>query len=752
MKISELNPSQQEAVLYNDGPHLVIAGAGSGKTRVLTYKIAYLLEQGVVAQRILALTFTNKAAREMKSRISQLVGDQAARYLWMGTFHSMCLRILRQEAEALGYTRDFSIYDTADSKSVIKHIIKDFRLDEKVYKASVVHGRISTAKNLLQGPDQYAANRDYLMRDRFEKMYDMVRIYIEYNRRLKAANAMDFDDLLMKTNQLFAKNSEILAKYQEIFEYVLVDEYQDTNYSQYLLVKQLAAPENKVCVVGDDAQSIYSFRGADISNILNFQKGYADAKLFKLERNYRSTQTIVNAANSLIRHNKGQIQKTIYSELRIGERISLATHMSDRDEAKAVAQQIQLLMRLNTDNLSYDDIAVMYRTNAQSRVIEDELRQLSIPYRIYGGMSFYQRKEIKDALGYLRLATNQRDDESFLRIVNYPTRGIGETTVSKLYEASRSNKCGLMAIASAPETLGTELSVAMQKKVLEFAQMIQRFATQATEKDAYTFAKEVLTESGVMREAKADTTQEGITRWENLEEMLNSIHEFCERRKNEGVDFTYIADFLSEVSLLTDLDENVDDTQARVTLLTIHSAKGLEFNTTFIVGMEENLFPSAFCQTAREIEEERRLLYVAITRSMERCYMMWARQRFRNGQVTFTTPSRFLKDIDGQFILQTDGSKSARKPIPSARKEMSSSIHSVSANAHLTRTTGLQEKGKKKVIRSEWKKDDRVNHRVFGNGTVLAVYRENDNDKIDIQFDKVGKKTLLVTYAKLERI
>ncbi len=752
MKISELNPSQQEAVLYNDGPHLVIAGAGSGKTRVLTYKIAYLLEQGVVAQRILALTFTNKAAREMKSRISQLVGDQAARYLWMGTFHSMCLRILRQEAEALGYTRDFSIYDTADSKSVIKHIIKDFRLDEKVYKASVVHGRISTAKNLLQGPDQYAANRDYLMRDRFEKMYDMVRIYIEYNRRLKAANAMDFDDLLMKTNQLFAKNSEILAKYQEIFEYILVDEYQDTNYSQYLLVKQLAAPENKVCVVGDDAQSIYSFRGADISNILNFQKGYADAKLFKLERNYRSTQTIVNAANSLIRHNKGQIQKTIYSELRIGERISLATHMSDRDEAKAVAQQIQLLMRLNTDNLSYDDIAVMYRTNAQSRVIEDELRQLSIPYRIYGGMSFYQRKEIKDALGYLRLATNQRDDESFLRIVNYPTRGIGETTVSKLYEASRSNKCGLMAIASAPETLGTELSVAMQKKVLEFAQMIQRFATQATEKDAYTFAKEVLTESGVMREAKADTTQEGITRWENLEEMLSSIHEFCERRKNEGVDFTYIADFLSEVSLLTDQDENVDDTQARVTLLTIHSAKGLEFNTTFIVGMEENLFPSAFCQTAREIEEERRLLYVAITRSMERCYMMWARQRFRNGQVTFTTPSRFLKDIDGQFILQTDGSKSARKPIPSARKEMSSSIHSVSANVHLTRTTGLQEKGKKKVIRSEWKKDDRVNHRVFGNGTVLAVYRENDNDKIDIQFDKVGKKTLLVTYAKLERI
>lgn len=753
MNLSELNPSQQEAVLYNDGPHLVIAGAGSGKTRVLTYKIAYLLEQGVAASRILALTFTNKAAREMKNRISQLVGDYTARYLWMGTFHSMCLRMLRQEAEVLGYTRDFSVYDTTDSKSVIKHIIKDFRLDDKVYKASVVHNRISMAKNLLQGPDQYAANRDYLMRDRFEKMYDMVRIYIEYNRRLKAANAMDFDDLLMKTNQLFAKHEDILKKYQEMFEYVLVDEYQDTNYSQYLLVKQLAAPENRVCVVGDDAQSIYSFRGADISNILNFQKGYSDAKLFKLERNYRSTQTIVNAANSLIRHNKGQIQKNVYSELRIGERISLATYMSDRDEAKAVAQQIHLLMRLNANTLSYDDIAVMYRTNAQSRVIEDELRQLSIPYRIYGGTSFYQRKEIKDALGYLRLATNLSDDEAFLRIVNFPTRGIGETTINKLYDAARSNKCSLMNIASAPENLGTELSVATQKKVLEFAQMIHRYAEESATKNAYDFAKDILTESGIMREAKADTTQEGIARWENLEEMLSSIHEFCERRKKEGIDFTPIADFLSEVSLLTDQDEHLDDTQARVTLLTIHAAKGLEFNTNFIVGLEENLFPSAFCQTVREIEEERRLLYVAITRSMERCYLMWARQRFRNGQVNFTTPSRFLKDIDNQFLLQTDGSKPTRKPMSSSsKKEVVSNMPSISGPSHLTRTTGMQEKGKKKAIRSEWQKDDRVNHRVFGNGTVLAVYRENDNDKIDIQFDQVGKKTLLVTYAKLERI
>ena len=752
MNISELNSSQQEAVLYNDGPHLVIAGAGSGKTRVLTYKIAYLLEQGVAAGRILALTFTNKAAREMQHRICELVGDYTARYLWMGTFHSMCLRILRQEAEVLGYTRDFSVYDTTDSKSVIKHIIKDFRLDDKVYKVAVVFGRISMAKNLLQTPDQYAANRDYLLRDRFDKMHDMARIYAEYNRRLKAANAMDFDDLLMKANQLFNKHPEILEKYQKIFEYILVDEYQDTNYSQYLLVKQLAAPQDKVCVVGDDAQSIYSFRGADISNILNFQKGYANAKLFKLERNYRSTQTIVNAANSLIRHNKGQIPKTVYSELRIGERICLAKHMSDRDEAKAVAQQIHLLKRLNADYLSYDDIAVMYRTNAQSRVIEDELRQLSIPYRIYGGTSFYQRKEIKDALGYLRLATNLSDDEAFLRIVNYPTRGIGDTTVNKLYEAARNNKSSLMEVASSPENIGKELSVAAQKKVLEFAQMIHRFVAQATEKDAYTFAKDVLTESGIMREAKADTTQEGIARWENLEEMLSSIHEFCERRKKEGKEFTYITDFLSEVSLLTDQDEHIDDTQARVTLLTIHAAKGLEFNTTFIVGMEENLFPSAFCQTVREMEEERRLLYVAITRSMERCYLMYARQRFRNGQVNFTTPSRFLKDIDSQFIIQTDGSQPMLKNVRTERKASATSKRNTSPSFHLISTTGPQEKGKKKAIRSEWKQDDRVSHRVFGSGTVLSVYRENDNDKIDIQFDKVGKKTLLVTYAKLERI
>ena len=742
MNTSDLNASQLAAVMYNDGPQLVIAGAGSGKTRVLTYKIAHLLEQGVPAGHILALTFTNKAAREMKGRIYQLVGEDCARYLWMGTFHSIFARLLRQEAELLGYTHDYSIYDTTDSRSVVKHIVKDMQLDDKVYKPNVVHARISVAKNNLQSPNMYAANREYLMRDRFEKMHEMSRIYAEYNRRLNAANAMDFDDILVNTHALLQKFPEVAEKYQEVFQYILVDEYQDTNRAQYMIIKRLAEKYQRICVVGDDAQSIYSFRGADIGNILNFQKDYPDAQLFKLEQNYRSTQTIVNAANSLIRHNKGQIRKEVFSDLHIGERISLSTYMTDRDEAKSVAKHIRALV---SDGYSHDGVAVLYRTNAQSRVIEDELRQLGIPYRIYGGTSFYQRKEIKDVLGYLRLVSNRDDNEAFLRIINYPTRGIGDTTVGRLYDAAVQNKCSLMQVASAPERMTSDLSAATEKKVVEFAQMIDRFAEEMSTKDAFVFTQDLLMQTGILREAKSDTTPEGVARYENLEEMLSGIHEFCARRQEEGIDFTPIADFLAEVSLLTDQDEHLDDTQERVTLLTIHAAKGLEFRATFIVGMEEGLFPSAFCQSAHEIEEERRLLYVAITRSMERCYLMNAKQRFRNGQVMFTTPSRFLKDIDRQFVLNQDDV--ARRP---------SSVSSVSAtkssHSHLTPTTGVKEKSKKKAIRSEWSKDDRVMHRVFGAGTVLEIYRENDNDKIDILFDGVGKKTLLVTYAKLERL
>ena len=748
MNTPELNPAQLEAVTYNDGPQIIVAGAGSGKTRVLTYKVAHLLQQGTMASNILALTFTNKAAREMKQRICQLVGNDTARYLWMGTFHSIFARILRQEASLLGYTHDYTIYDTSDSNSVIKHIIKDFRLDEKIYKPNVVHARISMAKNRLQSPDMYAADREYLMRDRFDKMMEVVRIYIEYNRRLKAANAMDFDDILLNTHKLLQKHPEVAEKYQQIFQYILVDEYQDTNRAQYMIIRKLAEQHERICVVGDDAQSIYSFRGADISNILNFQKDYPNAQLHKLEQNYRSTQTIVNAANSLIKHNKGQIPKVVFSERNIGERLALSTHMSDRDEAKAVAKHIYAVA---PKKYGYDDIAVMYRTNAQSRVIEDELRGLGIPYRIYGGMSFYQRKEIKDALAYLRLVTNMDDNEAFLRVINYPTRGIGDTTVGKLYDAARQNKCSLMQVAVAPGKMIDDLAPATQKRVEEFAQMIERFAVDMGKKDAFVFAQDLLTETGILREAKNDTTPEGIARYENLEEMLAGIHEFCSRRQEEGIDFTPIADFLAEVSLLTDQDQNLDDNQPRVTLLTIHAAKGLEFKSTFIVGLEEGLFPSAFSMTAREIEEERRLLYVAITRSMEHCHLMNAKQRFRNGQTTFTTPSRFLKEIDRQFVLNTD---TMPRPMSSANSHPfrdGAGIGSLTSS-RLTPTTGAKEKSKKKALRSEWAKDDRVMHRVFGQGTVLEVYRENDNEKIDIQFDTVGKKTLLLTYAKLERV
>lgn len=749
--LDQLNPAQRAAVEYNEGPHLVIAGAGSGKTRVLTFKIAYLLEHGIHAGHILALTFTNKAAREMKSRIADLVGEQVARYLWMGTFHSICTRILRQEAELIGYTRDFTIYDTTDSKSVIKHIVKDMQLDEKVYKPNVILSRISLAKNQLLSPTSYSSNRDYTMQDRFARIPEVSRIYSEYNRRLKACNAMDFDDLLFMTNTLFKNNEDVLRKYQDIFRYILVDEYQDTNYSQYLIIKRLAEPDNHICVVGDDAQSIYSFRGANIENILTFQKGYVDAKLFKLERNYRSTQTIVNAANSLIRHNRGQIPKAVYSELALGDRLQLSTHMSDRDEGKAVAQQVKLLHRQGYD---YESMAVMYRTNAQSRVIEDELRHLGIPYRIYGGMSFYQRKEIKDAIAYFRLAVNLHDNEAFARVINYPLRGIGETTVMKVREAGRLAGCSMMDVITNPEAANLEVSTATQKKLTDFATLIQGFSQRVATTDAYEFATIVMREAGVMREAKADTTPEGKARLENLEEMLAGIHEFVDQQLREGNTFVPMTNFLSEVSLLTDQDEKQDDNQARITLLTVHAAKGLEFKVTFIVGLEENLFPSQFCQAPKEIEEERRLLYVAITRAMERCYLTYARQRFRNGQIQFSSPSRFLKDIDTCYVQQTQ-TMSMSTPQPSRVQPtttiMSSSTSSNSKLKSVSKQVGGNTSKTRKEVRSEWKKQDRVVHKVFGAGLVLDVYHENDNDKIDIQFDNVGKKTLLLTYAKLTR-
>ena len=743
--LDQLNESQRAAVTYTEGPSLIVAGAGSGKTRVLTYRIAYLLQQGIPAGRIMALTFTNKAAREMKERIVKLVSASDARYLCMGTFHSVCTRLIRPHAEILGFTRDFSIYDTPDMKSVIKTICKERGLDEKIYKSGAVLSRISMAKNCGISPAAYAQNQQLLREDREMRMYELVNIYEQYQIRLRAANAMDFDDLLINMLRLMDLSPEVREKYQQQFRYILVDEYQDTNYIQFLLVKRLAEPQNNICVVGDDAQSIYSFRGADIRNILNFRQVYPDAKLFKLERNYRSTQTIVNAANSLIHKNVHQIEKTVYSEKEAGQPLNLQAYMDDKTEALGVATKIQKMR-----HKGYDSFAVLYRTNAQSRVIEGELRKLNIPYRIYGGTSFYQRKEIKDALGYMRLAVNLRDNEALLRIVGFPGRGIGETTMKKVSaNAIEHHRCYLDVMRSPADT-GLDVSAATAKKLQAFAQMIDTFHDQSETMDAFAFAESVLRVSGVMTALAMDRTQEGIDRAQNVQELLNAIREFVEQRAAEGVDYTPITDFLSEVSLLTDQDENLTDTTERVTLMTVHAAKGLEFPVVFIVGLEENLFPSQFCVKPHEIEEERRLLYVAITRAMELCQLSFARQRFRNGSFTFNSPSRFLQDIDRQYFTVSKPSTPQTAPSrPIVTQSVSErSERSVSASG-LSVTRSISESGL-----SMWKSGDRVAHRVFGQGTVVRVYRDEvtENDKIEINFDTQGTKTLLLTHAKLESV
>lgn len=741
--ISDLNESQREAVTYSDGPQLVIAGAGSGKTRVLTYKIAYLLDKGIPANNILALTFTNKAAREMKERISSLVGQESARYLWMGTFHSICAKMLRQEAESLGFSRHFSIYDTADMKSLLKTICKEMQLDDKIYKPAAVLSKISAAKNMLISPEQYALRADFNKQNRMDRMYDLPEVYKTYQQRLKAANAMDFDDLLMNSCVLFHEYPETLRYYQNIFQYVLVDEYQDTNYAQYLIVKQLAEPQNNVCVVGDDAQSIYSFRGADIRNILTFQNGYPNAQLFKLERNYRSTQTIVNAANSLIHHNENQIFKNVFSEKEVGNRIGVYSYMSDREEASGIASLIKA-EKAHDNQLTYDDIAVLYRTNAQSRVLENELRRLNIPYRIYGGTSFYQRKEIKDAIGYFRLAANPKDNEALVRIINYPARGIGDTTLRKVSEYAVAQNISMMEVVANPAEAGLSSSTA--KRLSDFASMMEHFIEVMETKDAYEFAETVMRQSGIMTAAALDRSPEGIDRKQNLDELLSGIHEFVQQRTDEGVSFTPIQDFLAEVSLLTDQDENIQDHTSRVTLMTVHAAKGLEFASVHIVGLEEQLFPSQFCQSPAEIEEERRLLYVAITRAMRYCTLSFARSRFTNGSINFSSQSRFLRDIDRQFLQLMDN----RAPsIPSNPRFPSTPRIPSSPITPITSTPSAQS-----LIPSDWNPGDRIMHRVFGKGQVLRVYRDEGtgNDKIDILFDEKGQKTLLLTYAKLERL
>ena len=647
--LSELNDSQREAVLFCDGPSLVIAGAGSGKTRVLTYKIAYLLEQGLNPWNILALTFTNKAAREMKERIGRLVGEERARYLQMGTFHSVFSRILRAEAEKIGFSANFTIYDQSDARSLVKTIIKEMALDDKVYKPNSVADRISMAKNHLILARQYGQTA-WARDDAQSKRSQISNIYIRYAERCRQANAMDFDDLLVYTYVLLQQHEEIRRKYTERFEFVLVDEYQDTNFAQQAIVLQLTRERQRVCVVGDDAQSIYSFRGANIDNILNFQKEYDNVRLFKLEQNYRSTQLIVQAANSLIKKNERQIPKDVYSKNDVGERLTLKPAYSDREEAIIVCQDIKHIRR--EDGCEWSDFAILYRTNSQSRSFEEQMRKDNIPYRIYGGLSFYQRKEIKDVIAYFRLVSNPDDEEAFKRIINYPTRGIGGTTIEKIIRAATDYGVSLWKVISEPMLFPLDVSKGTMTKIEKFRELVQGWRDRLQTEDAYVLGHDIIMSSGISADIYGGRNPEDISRQENLEEFLSGIQDFVESRREEDMgDQVYLPDFLQEVALLTDLDSDNGDDNDKVTLMTIHSAKGLEFPTVFVVGLEENIFPSPMCTNSmRELEEERRLLYVAITRAERHCIMTCAQNRFRYGRMEYDTPSRFIKDFDPQLI------------------------------------------------------------------------------------------------------
>ena len=651
--LNDLNESQRKAVEYIDGPSLVIAGAGSGKTRVLTYKIAYLLQQGVKPWSIMALTFTNKAAREMKERIGKLVGQELAQHLYMGTFHSIFSRILRAEAQHIGFTNNFTIYDESDSRSLIKTIVKEMGLDEKVYKPASVHSRISMAKNNLMSADNYARDKELYQADQRAKMPRVGDIFITYVQRCQQANAMDFDDLLTLTFKLFQEHEDIRKKYADRFDFLLVDEYQDTNHAQMRIVMQLCKEKERVCAVGDDSQSIYSFRGANIDNILNFQKHFKGAKLFKLEQNYRSTQSIVEAANSLIKHNSNQIPKNVYSKNDKGESLIYKPAYSDKEEALIVCREIKRIKR--QDDCQYSDFAILYRTNAQSRSFEEEFRKLGIPYRIYGGLSFFQRKEIKDVIAYFRLVANPDDEEAFKRIINYPARGIGNTTLAKIAACALDNHVSFWQVISSPEHYGLGVNKGTLAKLESFRLMISGFVEKSASMNAFDLGDTIVKESGISADIYKSGSRdpEDLARQENLEELLGGMQSFVEECREEGREQeAYLTDYLQGVALLTDLDSKGDDDEPRVSLMTVHASKGLEFPTVFVVGLEENIFPSAIVSTLRELEEERRLLYVAITRAEKHCVLTSAKNRFRYGKMEFGNPSRFIKEIDSAFIQE----------------------------------------------------------------------------------------------------
>lgn len=770
--LDQLNESQREAVKYNEGPSLVIAGAGSGKTRVLTYKIAYLVHLGLAPQSILALTFTNKAAREMKERIAKITGYQTARRLWMGTFHSIFSRILRYEAEHIGYPSNFTIYDASDSKSLLKAIIKEMQLDDKVYRIGMIQSRISNAKNALVTWKAYEQSKELMQHDIDSKVPLLREIYKRYQNRCQQAEAMDFDDLLLQTNILFRDHPQVLEKYRSFFQFVLVDEYQDTNFAQHLIVQKLCEQHRRICVVGDDAQSIYSFRGANIDNILQFKNQYPGCRIFKLERNYRSTQNIVNAANSLIHKNKEQIFKNVYSEKEQGSKVRVSSSYSDYEEGYAVAAMInEMRMRKDYD---YSEFAILYRTNAQSRILEEALRKRGIPYKIYGGLSFYQRKEVKDVISYLRLIVNPHDEEAFKRVINYPSRGIGDTTVNKVISAATENNVSLWTVLNAPIDYALPINSGTAKKLSDFREMIERFIQENARLSAEEMAAMVVKESGIVSTLFQDRSVEGISKQENLQELLKGISEFCELRREEGVEQVSLADFLSEISLLTDQDNDKDEQANKVTMMTVHAAKGLEFRNVFVVGLEEELFPSSMSKdNPRAVEEERRLFYVAITRAEENCVLTYAKSRFRNGQSAMCSPSRFLKDIDVQFLeLPADSSAdtfaAARErferpafssPFQQPRaveKEEPSFISPVAQAQQRQRLRKVETVTSSPVSSSAPASDlsglcvgAKVRHDRFGEGEVIAIEGDGGNAKATVAFTHFGQKQLLLKFARL---
>ena len=760
--LQQLNDSQRDAVLYCDGASLVIAGAGSGKTRVLTYKIAWLLSQGMKPWQILALTFTNKAAREMKERIGRLVGTEGARYLQMGTFHSVFARILRAEAEHIGFNSNFTIYDQTDARSLVKAIIKEMQLDDKVYKPSSVADRISMAKNHLLLPQAYAQS-SWARDDASQKRPQVSNIYIRYAERCHQANAMDFDDLLVQTWLLFQNHEDIRRKYVEKFHFVLVDEYQDTNFAQQAIVWQLTKERQKVCVVGDDAQSIYSFRGANIDNILNFQSQYDNTRLFKLEQNYRSTQLIVQAANSLIRRNERQIPKNVFSKNEHGERLQLKPAYSDKEESMIVTQDIKRLRR--EDRCNWSDFAILYRTNAQSRSFEEQMRKDGIPYRIYGGLSFYQRKEIKDVIAYYRLIANPNDEEAFKRIVNYPARGIGDTTVGKIVQTAQQYGVSLWQVIKEPVLFPMDVSKGTMTKIQNFRQLIEGWIGRLNTEDAYTLGHDIIMNSGISKDIYSGRNPEDISRQENLEEFLSGLQDFVESRREEDMgDQVYLPDFLQEVALLTDLDSDEGDENDKVTLMTIHSAKGLEFPTVFVVGLEENIFPSPMCTNSmRELEEERRLLYVAITRAEKHCILTCAQNRFRYGRMEYDTPSRFIRDIDPELLDVKPSAVAPRqpekpvdpfgegfkrlyqaktgKPIPSPGGNFKSVNRAVPPRPMATDANA-----------GDLHEGSQIEHQRFGIGTVLRIEGTGENTKATVEFRNTGTKQLLLKFAKFKII